>query len=50
MVKIFMDFPIKVDYKEAESLAELRYMVGEYMEHYNNKRKQWTLKKMTPST
>ncbi len=30
---------------EAESLAELKYMVDDYMEHYNNTRKQWTLKK-----
>ncbi|WP_446937144.1 IS3 family transposase, partial [Lysinibacillus fusiformis] len=29
--------------------SELKYMIDDYMEHYNNTRKQWTLKKMTPA-
>lgn len=38
-----------VDYKQANSLLELKNMVDNYMEHYNCIRKQWDLKKMTPA-
>jgi putative transposase len=45
----FGHFKDEVDYEKAESLEELTYMVDDYMDHYNNTRKQWTLKKMTPA-
>ena len=50
MESFFGHFKDEVDYKEAESLAELHTSVMEYMDYYNNRRKQWTLKKMTPAT
>lgn len=49
MESFFGHFKDEVDFKEANSLSELKFMVDDYMEHYNNVRKQWTLKKMTPS-
>ena len=45
----FGHFKDDVDFKEASSLLELKIMVDEYMEHYNCRRKQWDLKKMTPA-
>ncbi|WP_249717903.1 IS3 family transposase, partial [Paenibacillus sp. J45TS6] len=39
----------EIPYIQATSIVELRRMVDEYMDHYNNTRKQWTLKKMTPA-
>ena len=49
-IQIFENKKIKdeLNYKEAESLAELQTLVMNYMNHYNNTRRQWTLKKMTP--
>ena len=44
----FGHFKDDVDYKQATNLLELKFMVDEYMEHYNCSRKQWDLKKMTP--
>lgn len=38
----------EVDYKECKTFEELRKTITEYMYYYNNKRHQWTLKKMTP--
>lgn len=38
----------EVDYKECKTFAELRDMIKEYINYYNNKRQQWELKKMTP--
>ena len=49
MESFFGHFKDEVNFKEAVNLAELKFMVDDYMEHYNNVRKQWTLKKMTPS-
>ncbi|MBG9477369.1 transposase [Lysinibacillus sphaericus] len=46
----FGHFKDEVDYKQAESLAELHTIVMDYMDHYNHTRKQWTLKKMAPAT
>jgi len=37
-----------VDYKEAKTFKELYSMLKEYMDHYNNRRYQWEIKKMTP--
>ncbi|WP_213531824.1 IS3 family transposase, partial [Paenibacillus sp. J45TS6] len=39
----------EIPYKQANSIVELKRMVDDYMDHYNNTRKQWTLKKMTPA-
>lgn len=50
MESFFGHFKDEVDYKEAESLADLHTLVLEYMNHYNHTRKQWTLKKMTPAS
>lgn len=50
MESFFGHLKDEVDYKEAESLAELHTLLMDYMNHYNNTRKQWTLKKMTPAT
>lgn len=50
MESFFGHFKDEVDYKEAESLADLHTLVLEYMNHYNHIRKQWTLKKMTPAS
>ncbi|SDB34664.1 IS3 family transposase, partial [Lysinibacillus fusiformis] len=47
MESFFGHFKDEIEYKEAGSLSELKYMIDDYMEHYNNTRKQWTLKKMT---
>ncbi|WP_416143957.1 IS3 family transposase [Planococcus koreensis] len=44
----FGHFKDDVDFKQATSLAELKGLVDDYMEHYNGARKQWNLKKMTP--
>ncbi|RNC96164.1 IS3 family transposase, partial [Lysinibacillus halotolerans] len=48
MESFFGHFKDEVDYKEAESLKDLKYIVENYMDYYNTARKQWTLKKMTP--
>jgi transposase InsO family protein len=37
-----------VEYKTCKTFEELRLLIGEYMEYYNNDRQQWDLKKMTP--
>ena len=49
MESFFGHMKDEVPYKNANSLAELKYMIDDYMDHYNNTRKQWTLKKMTPA-
>jgi putative transposase len=49
MESFFGHLKDEVDYKEANNIAELKNMIDEYMEHYNTRRKQWTLKKMTPA-
>ena len=38
----------ELDYKSCKSFDELRLKVEEYMQYYNNERKQWERKKMTP--
>ena len=37
-----------VDYKHCKTFEELNLTIGEYMRYYNNQRRQWKLKKMTP--
>lgn len=38
----------EVDYKECKTFEELRLMIDNYINYYNNARYQWDLKKMTP--
>ena len=38
----------EVDYKDCKTFEELEEKVNEYMYNYNNNRKQWNRKKMTP--
>ena len=37
-----------VDYGECKSFTELSLKIDEYMRYYNQERRQWALKKMTP--
>ncbi len=37
-----------VDYKNCKTFEELYLLIEEYMQYYNNERRQWDLKKMTP--
>jgi len=37
-----------VDYKDCQTFEELYLLIKEYMKYYNNERRQWELKKMTP--
>jgi putative transposase len=37
-----------VDYKNCKTFEELRLLMEEYVEYYNNERNQWNIKKMTP--
>lgn len=50
MESFFGHMKDEIDYYEAASFIELNTLIMEYMDHYNNTRKQWTLKKMTPAT
>lgn len=38
----------ELDYKRCQSFEELRLKISEYMQYYNNERKQWTRNKMAP--
>lgn len=38
----------EIDYKNCRTLEELRLLIDEYVRYYNNERRQWELKKMTP--
>jgi putative transposase len=38
----------ELDYKSCRSFEELHLKIAEYMQYYNNERKQWTRNKMTP--
>ncbi|AZS15940.1 IS3 family transposase [Paenibacillus lutimineralis] len=48
MESFFGHMKDELNYKDCQSLKELRLQVNEYMAHYNSERYQWTLKKMTP--
>jgi len=39
----------EVEYKKAKTFNELNDMISEYIDHYNNHRHQWNIKKMTPA-
>lgn len=38
----------ELDYEICKNFEELRLKIAEYMQYYNNERKQWTRNKMTP--
>lgn len=38
----------ELDYKSCKTFEELKLKISEYMQYYNNERKQWTRNKMTP--
>ena len=44
----FGHFKDEVEYKACNSLSELKEVVSQYIDEYNNHRYQWGLKKMTP--
>lgn len=48
MESFFGHFKDEVDYKSCKTFEELKLKISKYIDYYNNKRKQWTLKKMTP--
>ena len=48
MESFFGHLKDEVDYKNCQSFEELKQLIGEYIEYYNNRRYQWELKKMTP--
>lgn len=48
MESFFGHFKDEVNYRECNSLGDLRRVVNAYMKDYNHKRYQWGLKKMTP--
>lgn len=48
METFFGHFKDEVDYKSCKTFEELRALIEEYINYYNNERQQWELKKMTP--
>lgn len=48
MESFFGHFKDEVDYKKSRTFEELRGLTAEYINYYNNKRRQWNLNKMTP--
>ena len=38
----------EIDYKSCNKFSELKVLIDEYMDYYNNHRYQWALKKLTP--
>ena len=44
----FGHFKDECPYQEAETLEELKKMLADYAYYYNNERKQWSRKRMTP--
>jgi transposase InsO family protein len=44
----FGHFKDDVDFKQAKTFLELKTLISNYMTHYNTKRYQWNLQKMTP--
>lgn len=39
----------EIKYKDCTNLEELRTIVGDYIDYYNNERGQWNLKKLPPA-
>lgn len=48
MESFFGHFKDEVDYAACRTFEELKQLVSEHIEYYNNRRYQWELKKMTP--
>lgn len=48
MKSFFWHFKVEVEYKSCKTFDEFKNTISNYIDYYNNKRKQWTLKKMTP--
>lgn len=48
MESFFGHFKDEVDCKNCKTFEELQKLTREYISYYNNKRRQWDLKKMTP--
>lgn len=48
MESFFGHLKDEIDYKASKSFDELKQMIKEYIDYYNNQRQQWELKKMTP--
>ncbi|MCC0686420.1 IS3 family transposase [Clostridioides sp. ZZV14-6345] len=48
MESFFGHLKDEVDYRMCRTFDEVKNLVSNYIEYYNNKRKQWGLKKMTP--
>jgi putative transposase len=48
MESFFGHMKDELDYKEAKTFGELKQMIDQYMIYYNESRRQWNLKKMTP--
>jgi len=48
MESFFGHLKDEVDYQDCRTFAELDLRVEEYVKYYNQERKQWELKKMTP--
>ena len=48
MESFFGHMKDELEYKDCQTLQELRLRVNEYIMYYNSERYQWTLKKMTP--
>lgn len=48
MESFFGHLKDEVAYKEAKTFDNLKQMIEEYINYYNNHRQQWELKKMTP--
>jgi len=48
MESFFGHFKDEVDYRSCITFEELKGLTAEYINHYNNGRRQWDLKKMTP--
>jgi transposase InsO family protein len=38
----------ELDYKKCKTIEELRSSIADYINYYNNKRRQWDIQKMTP--
>lgn len=49
MQSFFGHLKDELDYKSAPTFKELKSRIGDYMMHYHTTRKQWNLKKMTPT-
>jgi putative transposase len=49
MESFFGHLKDEVEYSHCQSFEELKILIGDYIEEYNNNRYQWTLNKMTPA-